>query len=60
MFVNFTVYSLTGQLVHRFSEYLPAGDSEFQMSKYRLAKGSYAVQVNAGNESMSWKMTVDR
>lgn len=58
--VGIGVYSLTGQLVHRFSENFPAGDSEFQMSKIGLAKGSYVAQVKAGNESMCWKMIIDR
>lgn len=58
--VSYRIFSLAGREVHRDAAFLPKGNNSLRINTASLANGPYIAQVNAGKESMRFRMTVKR
>jgi hypothetical protein len=58
--MSYRIYTLSGREISRHSEFLGAGSHAMQVTTAKLARGIYLVSCKAGNESMRWRLVVDK
>jgi hypothetical protein len=58
--ITYRIYSLLGRQVFSTSETMGAGDHSLRINTGRAARGTYIVHFKAGNESIRFRMIVDK
>ncbi|MGA2507848.1 MAG: T9SS type A sorting domain-containing protein [Chitinispirillaceae bacterium] len=58
--ITYRIYSLLGRQVFQASETMGAGVHSMRIYTGRAARGTYIVNFKAGNESLMFRMVVDR
>jgi len=58
--ITYRIYSLLGRQVFQASETMGAGSHSKRINTGHMARGTYIVNFKAGNESLMFRMVVDR
>ncbi len=58
--IGYRIYSLTGRSIFYASEIMGAGGHSMRINTGRAARGTYIVNFKAGNESIRFRLVVDR
>jgi hypothetical protein len=58
--ITYRIYSLLGRQVFQASETMGVGDHSMRINTGRAARGTYIANFKAGNESLMFRMVVDK
>jgi hypothetical protein len=58
--VVYRIFTLSGREVYRDAKFLPKGDRFLKLNTADLSQGTYIAQVKAGNESIRFRVVIEK